>query len=120
MSELQTPVVSAPSQSKPSSLLTASVWMVVISVLLFFMPLLNGFVGGLVGGYKVGSVGRALSAALLPSAVVTGLLWLLFAVFSAPVWGVIAGATVGLLVVLADLGLFLGAAIGGALSPRAG
>jgi hypothetical protein len=42
-----------------------------------------------------------------------------FALFDAPVWGFVAGAAVGFLILLSDIGLFIGAAIGGALSKRA-
>ena len=37
---------------------TAAVVMVVISLVLFFIPLINGLVAGLVGGYMTGSVRR--------------------------------------------------------------
>src|SRR5688572_30820111 len=101
-----------------SSILAGSFWMVAISLALFFLPLINGLVGGFVGGYRVGGVGRALIAAILPAAIVTLGLWLIFAFWNAPVWGLVAGLTGGLLVVLADVGIFLGAAIGGLMSAR--
>src|SRR5690606_7611842 len=41
--------------AKPrASIIEGALWMVGLSVLLFFVPLLNGFIGGLVGGYRVG------------------------------------------------------------------
>ena len=101
-----------------SSILAGSFWMVAISLALFFLPLINGLIGGLVGGYKVGAIGRALVAAILPAAIVTLGLWLLFALWEAPVWGLVAGLTGGLLVLLADVGIFVGAAIGGLLAAR--
>ena len=106
-------------ESKPqSSIVVASMWMVLISLLLFFLPVINGFIGGAVGGYKVGSVGRALIAAVLPAIVVALGLWGIFLVYEAPVWGVLAGTTAGMLVAISDLGIFVGAAFGGALSRR--
>lgn len=101
-----------------SSILAGSFWMVAISLALFFLPLLNGLIGGLVGGYKVGAVGRALVAAILPAVIVTLGLWLIFALWDAPFWGIVAGLTGGLLVLLADVGIFVGAAIGGLLAAR--
>jgi hypothetical protein len=101
-----------------SSILAASAWMVVLSLLLFFLPLINGVIGGLVGGYKVGSVGRALLAAILPAVLVALGLWLLLAVVHAPFWGIVAGLTGATLVLFADLGIFIGAIIGGALASR--
>ncbi|HYH97935.1 hypothetical protein [Hyalangium sp.] len=57
---------------------TAALMMVVISLVLFFLPLINGLIGGAVGGYMAGSG--------------------------------------GIVVLLADVGLFIGAAIGGAIA----
>lgn len=103
-----------------SSILAGSFWMVAISLVLFFLPLINGLIGGLVGGYKVGGVGRALVAAIVPAAIVALGLWLLFALANAPFWGMVAGLTGATLVALADVGIFVGAAIGGALAARRG
>jgi hypothetical protein len=97
-----------------SSVVGASVWMVLITVVLFFAPVINGLVGGLVGGYRAGAVGRALLAALLPAVVIGALVWLLVAVLvDAPGWGLVAGVGGTALVALSELSLFLGAAIGG-------
>jgi hypothetical protein len=90
--------------------------MVVLSLLLFFVPLINGFIGGLVGGYKVGTVKRALVAAILPAIVVAIGLWLILIAFDAPVIGFVAGTAAAVIVLLSDIGLFIGAAIGGAIS----
>jgi hypothetical protein len=97
-----------------SSVLGASVWMVVITVALFFVPLVNGLVGGFVGGYKAGAVGAALAAALLPAVVIGALVWALVASFAgAPGWGLVAGMGGVMLVALSEVSLFVGAAIGG-------
>lgn len=101
-----------------TSIVAGSFWMVAISLLLFFVPLINGIVGGAIGGYKVGSVGRALLAALLPALLVGAGLWGLLFVLDAPVWGLLAGMTGVMLIVISELGLFVGAALGGALSPK--
>jgi hypothetical protein len=99
-----------------SSIIVGSLWMIGLTLVLFFLPLLNGLIGGAVGGYKVGGVGRALLAALLPAVVVGVGLWILFAVAHVPFWGVVAGLTAAALVVLADVGMIIGAVIGGALA----
>lgn len=104
--------------SRSTSIVAGSFWMVAVSLLLFFVPLINGVVGGAIGGYKVGSVGRALLAALLPALFVGVGLWALLFVLDAPVWGLLAGMTGVMLIIVSELGLFVGAAIGGALSPR--
>jgi hypothetical protein len=99
-----------------ASVVTGAALMVVITLVLFFLPLINGLIGGLVGGYKVGGVARALVAAVLPAIVVALGMWLLLAAFELPVIGLAAGLAAGALVLLADVGLFLGAAIGGAIA----
>lgn len=101
-----------------SSIVAGSLWMIGVTLVLFFLPLINGVIGGLVGGYKVGGVRRALTAAILPAVAAAVGLWIIFAIAEAPVWGFLAGLTAATLVVLADLGIFIGAAIGGALANR--
>ena len=87
--------------------------MVVITIALFFLPLVNGLIGGLVGGYKVGGWKRALGAAVLPAVVASVGLWVLIAALGAPVWGFVAGTALAVIILLADLGIFVGAIIGG-------
>lgn len=99
--------------SDRTNIVVASFWMVGISILLFFLPLLNGLIGGVVGGYKAGTPKRGIIAALIPSLIVAAALWAIFAVFGGPVMGFFAGAAAGLLVLLADVGLFIGALAGG-------
>ncbi len=70
-----------------SNMGTGAVWMIGITLALFFVPLINGIVGGIVGGYKVGDWKRALGAAVLPAIVVALGLGLIVAAFGAPVWG---------------------------------
>lgn len=103
---------------RASSIVAASAWMVGITLVLFFIPLINGLIGGLVGGYKVGSPGRALGAAFLPALVASGGLWLILGSFDHSVLGFFAGMTVGILIVLADIGILVGALIGGFFSNR--
>jgi hypothetical protein len=109
------PLTRLPSERR-SSIVAGSAWMVLISLALFFVPLLNGFVGGLVGGYKVGTVGRGLTAAVLPAGVVAVGLWVLLALAELPLLGMLAGVAIGLAVVFSELGLFLGAMVGGLLA----
>lgn len=96
-----------------SSLPAAAAWMVIVSLLLFFLPAINGVIGGAVGGYKAGDVKRGLGAAVIPAIVVALGLWLLFALFDAPVIGLLSGVAVGVWALVSSLGLLIGAAIGG-------
>ena len=103
-----------------SNLVVASLWMVGITLALFFLPLVNGVIGGLVGGYKARRIPQALLAAILPAAVATVGLWIIVSALGAPVIGALAGTAVGILIALADLGIFAGAAIGGWLAQSRG
>ena len=100
-----------------SSIVVSAVWMLGVSLVLFFLPAVNGLIGGLVGGYKAGTIGRALGAAILPALAVGLGLWVLFALFGAPFIGIIGGFAVGVWALLSSAGLLLGAAIGGAVAP---
>lgn len=96
------------------SLIMAMIWMAVISLLLFWLPLAGPLIAGFVGGRSAGSAGRGLLAAVLPAAV---LCFVLFGFGSAliglPIIGAIASASLFLLIVLQSLPLLLGAFIGG-------
>jgi hypothetical protein len=109
-------VPTSTSSPHKSNIVIASLWMIGITLALFFLPVINGLIGGFVGGRKAGSIKRALAAAILP-AIVAGLgLWGLLTYFDLPVIGAVAGAAVSLLVLLSDVGIFIGAAIGGKMS----
>jgi hypothetical protein len=100
-----------------TSLLVCALWMVGISLLLFFLPAINGLIGGAVGGYKAGSAMRGLGAAVIPAFAAGIGIWVLLAVFHAPVLGFLAGLAFGLWALISSIGLLIGAAIGGALAP---
>jgi len=93
-----------------------SAWMVAITVGLFFLPALNGLIGGVVGGYMVGSTKRALLAAVIPAMIAAAGLWVLLATLDFPVVGFFVGAALGVHIILSEIGLFLGAAIGGTVA----
>ena len=92
-------------------------WMFLVSVLLFWLPGLGGFIAGLVGGKVSGSVGNALLAAFLPALVLGAALFF----FGTALTGFIA---IGLLAALGGFmlgcvhigGLLLGAIIGGVIA----
>jgi hypothetical protein len=97
---------------------TASLLMVGITLVLFFLPFINGVIGGAVGGYMLGDVKRALIAAILPAVFVSLLLLGIFALFGSPIIGIFAGMTGAALVFFADVGIFIGAVIGGWMGAR--
>ncbi len=96
-------------------------WMGGLALLLFWLPVAGTLIAGLVGGWKAGSVKRALVAVLLPGVLVgllafVGVTWLTHAIF----WGVLAGLG-GVVVSLLNIGpLLVGALAGGVAAQLSG
>lgn len=90
--------------------------MFILSILLFWLPIIGPFTAGFVGGRKAGTVGDAILAVLLPGVVFAVILFVLgTALTLIPLIGFIAGAG-GLILALAHVGpLLLGAIIGAAV-----
>src|SRR5687768_7846708 len=107
----QTPMEQPQIVNHHAGIVMGAIWMVVLSLALFFVPGVNGLIAGLVGGYLVGSLARAMAAAILPALIVAIGLWILLAAVGMPILGFFAGAAITVLIVLAELGLFLGAAL---------
>ena len=92
-------------------------WMFLISILLFWLPGVGGFIAGLVGGKGSGSVGNALLAALLPALLLGGVLFFFATALTGMIAiGVLAGLG-GLMLGMVHIGmLLLGAIIGGIIA----
>lgn len=90
-------------------------WMFLVSLLLFWMPVLGGLIAGFVGGKKAGSVGSAIVAVFLPGILFFVLLLLLAAsLVGIPLIG-IAAPLGGIWLSILHVGpLLIGAIIGGA------
>jgi len=101
---------------RPTNVVIGAIWMVVITLALFFLPAINGLIGGFVGGYLVGSPIRGFWAAIIPAIAAAIGLWILLALLHLPIVGFLAGATVGAFIVIADVGMLIGAVVGGAFS----
>jgi hypothetical protein len=103
--------------AKKGSIGAGIVWMFIISLLLFWLPVIGPLIAGLVGGKKSGGVGNALLAVFLPGIVFGVLLFILAtALTGIPLIGSIAGAG-GLILCLAHVGpLLVGAIIGGLIA----
>lgn len=104
------------SDNKKGSVLSGLFWMLLISILLFWLPSIGPLIAGIVGGKKAGGVGNAILAALLPG-ILLGFLLFVFAsaLTGAPIIGFVAGAGAFVLVVSNVGPLLLGAIIGGLL-----
>jgi len=99
---------------KRGSIIAAMGWMFLISILLFWLPVLGPLIAGIVGGRKAGRVGNAVLAVILP-ALCLGAAVLLFgaALTGVPLLGVLVGLGATALVLLHAGPLMLGAIIGG-------
>ena len=99
------------------SIVLGALWMLVISVLLFWLPVVGPLIAGVVGGKTAGSVGRAIAAVFLPAIISAILLFLLGTVLTGvPLIGALAGMG-GFVLVSAHVGpLLVGAILGGLLA----
>ncbi len=99
------------------TILAGLFWMIVISILLFWVPTVGPLIAGIVGGKKSGGVGNAMIAALLP-AILLGVFLFFFAsvLTGAPLIGMVAGAGAFALVASNVIPLIIGAFIGGILN----
>ncbi|MBV1878773.1 MAG: hypothetical protein KUG79_14120 [Pseudomonadales bacterium] len=99
------------------SILGGAVWMFIISLLLFWLPLLGPLIAGFVGGRKSGSVGKAILAVLLPGLILGVVIFYCAALLTGiPYIGGIAAAGSIFLVLLGIGPLLCGGIIGGALA----
>jgi hypothetical protein len=90
------------------------VWMLVLSVLLFWLPVVGPLIAGFVGGRKSGSVGNAILAAILPGLLIGALTFIFASLLTGPFFGFMAGLG-GAGLALAHVGPMLIAAIIGAV-----
>jgi hypothetical protein len=100
---------------RPGSVTSAILWMFVLSLLLFWLPVLGPLIAGFVGGRKAGSLGNAVIAVILPGLIFGAALFFLASLLTGlPLFGFIAGAG-GAVLALAHVGPLLIGAILGAL-----
>ena len=100
---------------RQGNLIAAVLWMFVLSILLFWLPLLGPLLAGFVGGRKAGDVGTAVLAVCLPGAIIAAMIMLFSTVLlGMPLLGMFAGMGAFVLA-LAHVGpMFVGALLGGA------
>ena len=98
----------------------AWLWMFLLSLLLGWLPFIGPAIAGFVGGLQAGEVGSALVAAIIPSLIVAGLVFLFGTVLALPLIGVLVGAGIFMVLLLGTLPLLLGAWLGGLMAERRG
>ena len=103
--------------SEPKGSITKAIlWMLFLSILLFWLPIFGALIAGVVGGKKAGGVGSAILAVFIPAIIMAVLAFALATVLSGiPVIDLVAGLG-GLSMALINVGpLLVGAIIGGIL-----
>ena len=105
---------------KKGSVFSGMMWMILLSVLLFWLPIFGPLLAGIVGGKKAGGVLRGLTACVLPIIILSALVWLSLILVGLPFHGfVVAGMLGGSLVMYLlfhNFALVCGAIVGGALA----
>jgi hypothetical protein len=96
----------------------AWLWMLILSLLLGWLPFIGPAIAGFVGGLQAGDTTSAVIAAIIPSAIVAGLVLLLGSVIGVPVIAAIAGAGLLVILLVGSLPLLVGAFLGGMMSAR--
>ena len=94
----------------------AWLWMFILALLLGWLPFIGPAIAGFVGGLQAGEVGSALVAAIIPSLIVAGLVFLFGSVLALPVIGALVGAGVFMVLLLGTIPLLLGAWLGGMMA----
>ena len=98
----------------------AWLWMFLLSLLLGWLPFIGPAIAGFVGGLQAGEVGSALVAAIIPSLIVAGLVFLFGTVLALPLIGILVGAGLFMVLLLGTVPLLLGAWLGGLMAQRRG
>lgn len=97
-------------------ILGPSIWMIIISLLLFWLPGVGPLIAGYVGGKMAGDVSHAFKAALLPMVLVGVVVFFAITLIGLPIVGAIAGAAVIIYIAIIEIALIAGAVVGGLLA----
>ncbi len=105
------------SDGKQGSMIMGMIWMMVISLLLFWLPGIGPLIAGIVGGKVSGGVGSGLLAAIIPGLVLAIALFAAGTMLTAlPQIGAILAGGGFLLYLIYIPPLLIGALIGGLLA----
>ena len=95
---------------------SAMLWMIGLSILLFWLPTIGPLIAGFVGGRKAGGIGAAFVAAIIPAILVGVLLILLGTLVDLPIIGALVGAGLFFIILFESIPLLIGAVGGGAMN----
>jgi hypothetical protein len=94
------------------SVLRAALWMIGLSIVLFWLPILGPAIAGFVGGTKAKTMGKAMIAAFLPAVLLGAAVAAVLLLFDLPLIGTIAGVGIFIVILAEDVPMFAGAALG--------
>lgn len=103
----------ATADTQRGSILSGTLWMLVLSILLFWLPVIGPLIAGFVGGRKSGGVGPALVSSIIPAILAAALLLLIGTGFGLPLIGAIVGAGVFVVILIEMVPMILAAIVGG-------
>ena len=104
---------------REGSIASAIFWMFILSILLFWLPVVGSFIAGIVGGRKAGSILSAIIAVLLPGVILAIIVFFLAAsLIGIPLIGPVAALGGWALSFGQFFPLLFGAIIGGAMGVR--
>ena len=95
------------------SITLASVWIVALSILLGWIPVVGPAIAGYVGGRKAGSPGRGVVAGIIPAIALGVLVAVVLAMFELPVIGTVTGVATVIWIAIEAIPLLIAAAVGG-------
>ncbi len=102
--------------NRDGSVISAMIWMFILSILLFWLPVAGPLIAGFVGGRKAGTLPNAVLAVCLPAVLFGIALFFLGSVLTGvPLIGLIAGAGGAILALTHVAPLLLGAILGALL-----
>jgi len=96
------------------SIMSGFFWMLFLSILLCWLPLVGQFLAGFVGGKKAGGVINAIIAFFLPAIILAVLFIFILPFF--PFIGPLIGSITVVAAIAGNFALFCGAIVGGALA----
>lgn len=98
------------------SVANAALWMIGLSILLFWLPVIGPAIAGFIGGTKAKTMGKAMAAAFVPAILLGVAVAAVLIAFDLPLIGTIAGIGVLIAILVEDVPMFIGAAVGAAMS----
>lgn len=106
----------AESVEAETEIIPAFLTMGVLSVLLFWLPIVGTFVVGLIGGHKTTNVVNAVIAAILPAFIAGGAAYFVFTTYEVPIIGEMVTGFVAITAIFSAIALLVGAAVGNQIS----